>query len=71
MRNIVLFLIFGYLIYKLSTFLKRLFASHVPDENSQKVRGAGVNNKTKIDAKDVIDAQFEEIDINDKSKQAE
>jgi hypothetical protein len=70
MRNIVLFLIFVYLAYKLANFLKRLFASNANDETSQKVHGTA-NIRTKIDKKDVIDAQFEEIDINDKSTQAE
>ncbi len=59
-----------YLAYKLANFLKRLFASNSPDETSQKVYGTA-DRRTKIDKKDVIDAQFEEIDIKDKSTQAE
>ncbi|MCW8850322.1 MAG: hypothetical protein OQJ81_10130 [Melioribacteraceae bacterium] len=70
MRNIILFLIFGYLAYKLANFIKRLFAAHTTDEASQKVHGAA-NSKTKIDKKDVIDAQFEEIEIKDKSASTE
>lgn len=70
MRNIILFLIFVYLAYKLANFIKRLFAANTPDKNSQKVYGSA-NSKTKIDKKDVIDAQFEEIDTKDKSTSAE
>lgn len=70
MRNIILFLIFVYLAYKLANFIKRLFASNTPDETSQKVYGAA-KSKPKIDEKDVIDAQFEEIDTKDKSSSTE
>ena len=70
MRNIVLFLIFGYLAYKLASFLKRLFTTNTQNEPSQKVHRNG-NSKTKIDKKDIIDAQFEEIEVKDKSASAE
>lgn len=66
-----IFLVFaGYLIFKAIKFFKIIFAVKKSAESSQRVYDTS-NRKSKIDKKDVIDAQFEEIEIKDNSTSTE
>lgn len=70
MFKIIFFVFAGYLIFKAIKFFKIIFAVKKSAESSQRVYDAPVR-KSKIDKKDVIDAQFEEIEIKDKSNPTE
>lgn len=70
MLRILYIILIGYLVYKAIQFFKKLFTITNSAETSQKVYG-NTNVKTKIDKNDVIDAQFEEIEIKDKSSSSD
>ena len=70
MLRIIYFILIGYLVYKALQFFKRLFIIKSSAETSQKVYSTS-NSKTNIDKNDVIDAQFEEIEIKDKSSSSD
>ena len=70
MFKFIFFVFAGYLIFKAIKFFKIIFAVKKSAESSQRVYDAPVR-KSKIDKKDVIDAQFEEIEIKDKSNPTE
>lgn len=62
----LLFALGIYLFYKLIKFFSSMFSLNNQTQADQKVYN---KNKTKshIDKKDVIDAQFEEIEVKEKS----
>ena len=61
MQKLILYIIFGYLFYKISKFVMKMFNQVKPHKEEPKVHQTK-GSKTKIDKKDVIDAKFEEID---------
>ena len=65
--RILLFILIGYIIVKSFKFFKSIFNSISAKNEENKVHNS--QSKVKIDRKDVIDAQFEEIDTKDKSSQ--
>ncbi len=67
MQKLVLYLIFGYLIYKASKFVMRMFEQVKPHKEEPKVHQTR-NSKTKISSKDIIDAKFEELPPEDNPK---
>ncbi len=65
--RLLLFALLGYIIVKSVKFLINIYMAVKAGKTEEKVYGTS-NTKTKIDKKDVIDAQFEEIDVkNEKS----
>jgi hypothetical protein len=66
MYKIVLAFIFGYIIYKGIQFFRTIFTAVNKSANRESVRETE-RTRSKIDQKDVIDAQFEEIEIKDKT----
>ncbi|MEE9429415.1 MAG: hypothetical protein V3V16_00110 [Melioribacteraceae bacterium] len=64
MQKLVLYIIFGYLIYKASKFVMRMFAQVKPHSDEPKVHQTK-KGKTKISDKDIIDAKFEELPPKD------
>lgn len=66
MIKFIFLLFFGYLFYKTIHFLKGLFFNERSNNDYYKVNEPN-RTRTKIDQKDVIDAQFEEIEINENS----
>lgn len=58
----ILYAILGYIIIKSVRFLINIFTAVKSGKSEEKVYGTS-KTKSKIDKKDVIDAQFEEIDI--------
>jgi len=66
MSKLVLYIIFGYLIYKASKFVMRIFEQIKPHKEEPKVRQTK-NSKTRISDKDIIDAKFEELPPEDNS----
>lgn len=69
MLKFIFYIFIGYLIYKAVQFFRVIFTAKKEDSN-QKVYNAK-SGKVKIDKKDVIDAQFEEIDVKEQSKKSE
>lgn len=59
------FIFLGYLIVKAFKFLRTIFKG-VSTNEKQKVYDSS-SKKTKIDKKDVIDAKFEEIEVDKNS----
>ena len=59
--RILVFILFGYIIYKAVKFVFSVFTSVSSSKAEEKVK-QGAENNSKIDKKDVIEAQFEEID---------
>ena len=64
MLKVIYVIIIGYILFKAYKFLKSIFTSISAQKEAEKVHGTS-NKKTKIDKKDVIDAQFEEIDTKE------
>jgi len=64
--RIILFFLLGYIIIKSFRFFKSIFASINSRKQEERVYETS-HQKTKINKKDVIDAQFEEIDEKDNS----
>ena len=62
----ILILILVYFVYKGISYLIKLFIDTGDSDNQFKK--SGKNNNSKIDKKDIIDAEFEEIDESEKSK---
>ena len=64
--RIILFFLLGYIIVKSFKFFKSIFASINSKKQEDRVYESS-HQKSKIDKKDVIDAQFEEIEDKDNS----
>lgn len=64
--RIILFFLLGYIIVKSFKFFKAIFASVKAQKQEDRVYESS-NPKSKIDKKDVIDAQFEDIEEKDNS----
>lgn len=62
--RILFFIFVGYILVKGFRFLVTIFTSVRAKPEEEKVHEAK-RAKTKIDKKDIIDAQFEEIDVKD------
>ena len=69
MIKILSFILLGYIVFKFIKFFKSLFT--IKNEDGQQKVYTNGKSKSKIDKNDVIDAQFEEIEIKDKSSQTE
>jgi len=65
MLKFLYIILLAYLIYKGIQFFKGLFSAQSRG-SSEKVYDSD-GKKNKIDKKDVIDAQFEDIDVSNKS----
>ncbi len=63
----IFFVLLGYIIIKSFRFLMKIFFKGVSTSEKQKVYEPS-HSKNKIDKKDVIDAKFEEIEVNKESK---
>jgi len=66
MQKLILYIIFGYLFYKISKYVMKIFTKVESKKEEPKVHQTKGSN-TKIDKKDVIDAKFEEIDGKESS----
>ena len=64
--RILFFILLGYILIKSFKLIKSLFTSVNSRDEEKKVYETK-RQGSKIDRKDVIDAQFEEIDVKDKS----
>jgi hypothetical protein len=64
--RIILFVFLGYILVKTFKFLKSLFTIMNRKKEDDKIYDTSAQ-KSKIDKKDVIDAQFEEIEVKDDS----
>jgi hypothetical protein len=62
----ILYAILGYIIIKSLRYLINIFTAVKAGKKEEKVYTTS-NTKSKIDKKDVIDAEFEEIDIKSKN----
>ena len=66
MLKIIFAIIVGYIIVKSYKFFKSLYTIVSSKKEDERVHNTSGSN-SKIDKKDVIDAQFEDIDAKDKS----
>jgi hypothetical protein len=67
--RILFFAFLGYIVIKSVRFLINIFTAVKSGKSEEKVYGTS-KPKSKIDKKDVIDAQFEEIDVkNNKTEE--
>ena len=64
--RLLLFALLGYILVKSIRFLINIFKAVKAGKKEEKVYTTS-NTKSKIDKKDVIDAEFEEIDIKSKN----
>jgi hypothetical protein len=64
--RIILFVFLGYILVKTFKFLKSLYTIMNSKKEEDKIYDTSAQ-KSKIDKKDVIDAQFEEIEVKDDS----
>jgi hypothetical protein len=64
--RLLLFALLGYILVKSIRFLINIFTAVKAGKKEEKVYTTS-NTKSKIDKKDVIDAEFEEIDIKSKN----
>ncbi len=64
--RLLLFALLGYILVKSVRFLINIFTAVKAGKKEEKVYTTS-NTKSKIDKKDVIDAEFEEIDIKSKN----
>ena len=64
--RILFFILLGYILIKSFKLIKSIFTSVNSRDEGKKVYETK-RHGSKIDRKDVIDAQFEEIDVKDKS----
>lgn len=62
--RIIFFVFLGYILVKTFRYLTSIFKAVNPKSEGERVYEA--DNKVKIDEKDVIEAQFEEIDEKEK-----
>jgi hypothetical protein len=62
----ILILILVYFVYRGIRFLINLLID--PDKSENQFKKSGKGNKSSIDKKDIIDAEFEEINESEKSK---
>lgn len=66
-RNILIFVLV-YFIYRGIKYLIKLFLSTRESDKSFTNKNSGNSNKSIIDKKDIIDAEFEDIDESEKSR---
>ena len=59
--RILVFILFGYILIKTVKFVISVFKS-IKDERAEEKIKKAANPASKIDKKDIIEAQFEEID---------
>ena len=64
--RLILFALLGYILVKSVRFLINIFTAVKAGKAEEKVYTTS-KTKSKIDKKDVIDAEFEEIDIKSKN----
>ena len=62
--RIIFFIFVGYILVKAFRFIVTIFTSVKGKPNEEKIYETK-RAETKIDKKDIIDAQFEEIDVKD------
>jgi sortase (surface protein transpeptidase) len=62
--RILIFILFGYIIIKSIKYFVSIFTAVKESKEEKKVYETA-RSKSKIDKKDVIDAQFEEIDVKE------
>ncbi|PID57645.1 MAG: hypothetical protein CR986_08665 [Ignavibacteriae bacterium] len=64
----ILFFVLGiYLFYKLLTKIINMFTRTNFSQSAERVYNNSTKTKSHIDKKDIIDAQFEEIEVKEKS----
>jgi len=68
--RILFFILIGYLLVKTVKFIKSVLKSVKTQREEERVRETS-RSKSKIDKKDVIEAQFEEIEVKDNSESTE
>lgn len=66
MLRIILAFIFGYIIFKAIKMLSSVFFGKQNSEAPRNIYNES-NSSSKIDKEDVIEAQFEEIEVKDNS----
>jgi len=66
-RNILI-IVFVYFIYRGIKYLIKLFLSTRESDKSFTNKSSGNSNKSIVDKKDIIDAEFEDIDESEKSR---
>lgn len=64
MIRLIIAFIFGYIIYKAIQLFSRVYFTKQSSNSPGNIH-QNKNNSTKIDKRDVIEAQFEEIDVNE------
>ena len=67
MKYILIFFIVIYIIYRAIKYLNSFFQSTEDPNKPFMNKNSGKPNKTSVDKKDIIDAEFEDIDESEKS----
>jgi len=67
MKFILIFFILVYIIYKVIKYLNKFFQSTGDPDKPFMNKNSGKPNKPSVDKKDIIDAEFEDIDEPEKS----